>query len=158
MAAHRYWRINITAVLPSATNVNLAEIQMASSVGGADLFGSGTALASSTQGGIYEPSAACDGNLTTFWSSAPADSLPQWWGYDFGAGNSVVVNEVRIYPLDYSSVLYAPTAFTLDYSDDASAWTAVQAFTTAGWSVDTWQSFDVTVAPAAVRFRGLLGF
>jgi hypothetical protein len=146
LIAHRYWRINITTV-SNGNNVNLAELQMASSVGGANLFGSGTAFASAAQGSSYPASAACDGNLTSFWSTpdtGSSTSLPQWWAYDFGAGHSLIVTEVRIYPLNVSGSPYAPTAFTLDYSDDSSIWTTVQAFTTAGWSISTWQTFDVT--------------
>jgi len=137
MTAHRYWRINITAVTGDQTNINLAEIVMAGSPGGATLFGSGTAFASISQGGLT-PDKACDGDVTTWWST-PDPGLG-WWAYDFGS--AVSVTEVRIEALDYASVLYAPTAFTLDWSDDAATWTTVHAFLAAPWIANTVQSFD----------------
>ncbi len=142
--AHRYWRINITAVTVG-TNVNMAEIQMAASTGGANLFGSGTPFASSAQGDTYAAGKACDGDVSTWWST-PDPGLG-WWAYDFGS--PVSVTEVRITALDYASVLYAPTAFTLDYSDDATTWTTVQSFAAAAYVAALPQSFDVT-APTEI--------
>jgi len=148
MAAHRYWRIDITAVIAPQTNINMAEIQMASSVGGANLFGSGTAFGSSEQGGLTY-AAACDGDVTTWWST-PDPSLG-WWGYDFGGGSPVSVTEVRITVLYVGGNLYAPTAFTLDYSDDGSTWTTVQAFTASTWTIGQTQTFDVDVDVSMLR-------
>ncbi len=150
MASHRYWRINITAVI-GGNNVNLAEIQMASSTGGADLFGSGTAFASAAQGSGYSAAKACDGDVTTWWSTpdtGPSTSLPQWWAYDFGS--AVLVTEVRISPLNVSGSLYAPTAFTLDVSDDGSTWSTGPAFTSATWASGVTQSFDAAAASTLV--------
>ena len=134
----RFWRVNIASCSAGMYGA-LSEIQFADSVGGASLFGTGTAIAQSNQTG-HGPALAVDGSLITYWGGA--GPLPVWWGYDFGAGNAPTVVEVRI-TADAGLTSYHPSAFTLDGSDDASTWVTEASFTPSAWVGSVQQTFDV---------------
>lgn len=121
MAAHRYWRINITQKGSDATFCNIAEVQLRASIGGADETGSGTASASSTQSG-FPAFNAVDNSNSTMWAFNTA--APASWKYDFGAGNDKDIVELAIIS-GPSAGYQCPTTFSLDYSDDDSAWTTL---------------------------------
>jgi uncharacterized protein YmfQ (DUF2313 family) len=143
VSAHRYWRVN---VLTNAAGqyASLSEVVFAGWAGGASLFGTGTAICSTTQGGSNAAPSAIDGDLNSYWGSAQA--IPAWWGYDFGAGVAVDVAEIRI-TMASLVVAYAPATWTADYSDDAVTWTTANAFTSAAWVAGAVQTFEVSVPP-----------
>ena len=116
MATHRYWRLNFTK-----TNgyCGMAEIELRDTPSGSDLTGSGTATASYTEGG-KDPANAVDDNTDTDWGTYN-QSYPQWWQYDFGAGNAYDIIEIAIYPRSgYPNE--APEDLTWQYSDNDSDW------------------------------------
>lgn len=143
MSAHRYWRVN---VLTNAAGqyASLSEVVFAGWAGGASLFGTGTAICSTTQGGSNAAPSAIDGDLNSYWGSAQA--IPAWWGYDFGVSGAVDVAEIRI-TMASLVVPYAPATWTADYSDDAVTWTTAKAFTSAAWVAGAVQTFEVSVPP-----------
>lgn len=121
MAAHRYWRINVTGNLSTA-HCDIREIELRTSIGGADVTGSGTASASAEASG-YEASKAFDDNASTLWYfSKTTYALPQWIKYDFGAGNDKDIVEFALTAASSSEMV---TDFALQYSDDNSAWTTL---------------------------------
>lgn len=142
---HRYWRINASTALASGGTgtVNIAECEMASSYGGANLCVGGTPSASSNVGG-RNPTAAFDGSFasTSFWAASAA--LPQWLMYDFGAGNAKVVKEVRIAQISGTTTTRALTNFTVEYSDDNVNWFVNGTFSRTVWTpANTFYAFQM---------------
>jgi len=135
MATHRYWRLRATADCGNG-NENycaIGTLQLRTSIGGSDVASGGTPSADSTLGG-FPASNAFDGNNSTSWISG-SGAYPHWIKYDFGAGNEKDIVECAVAGrLDSSSTwgYQSPRDFTLDYSDDDSAWTTL--FTVTGAS------------------------
>ena len=122
MAAHRYWRIYITNHAGFNNYLDISEIELRTSIGGADATGTGTAMASSAGSG-YPASSAFDNTTSTTWfTDLGSNPLPQWIGYDFGAGNAKDI-------VEFSTTCWAsaenPTCFQLQYSDDNVTWTTL---------------------------------
>lgn len=117
---HRYWRLYITAGSSNFTSIK--ELEFAQ-LGGADLCAGGAAIKSTEYGGL-PASNAFDNDLTTVWAP-DGSALPQWIGYDFGAGNAKDIQVVRLLQRDSGQY---PSAFNVQYSDDGSSWTTA-------WSV-----------------------
>lgn len=143
MAAHRYWRIQLSA---NASNAfSFAEIQFRDVPGTPRLFSGGTASATQTYS-TQTVSLAIDNDLTTFWSGVDNTS-GQSWTYDYGSGNSLDVQEVMLTAIGVYDPTYGfhqtPSAFTLQYSDDNSTWTTVQAWTNVWFAPNQTDVFTV---------------
>lgn len=134
MAAHRYWRINVTAV-GSGGYVSFEEIAFVAS-DGAILSTGGTASASSTYPG-ENVSGALDANFSTIWHSG-SGSLPEWYKYDFGTPVDVAAVNLRS---RVSSPTQAPKDFKIQYSDNNADWTDFATITGATWAGTVPQSF-----------------
>lgn len=117
LSAHRYWRINISANSGGGFT-SIAEVEMRTSIGGADVTGSGTASASASQGGAEVPSAAFDNNGSTQWAMAGSSG---WLKYDFGSGQDKDIRQMLI--RSGNNTGHEPTTFNLEWSDDDSVWT-----------------------------------
>lgn len=133
MSAHRYWRVYITAGL-SGSGANIAELDLRSSSGGANLSLGKTAAASSTAAGPYLPSNATDGNATSFWDSGGV--LPCWLSVDLVTAANVVELAITVRPDAYTN---APKTFVVQSSDDNSTW------------VNEWYVLDVTIGQAETK-------
>jgi hypothetical protein len=142
MAAHRYWRMNITATGTGASGI--AELEFRDAVGGADKTGSGTASAQTAYPG-WPASQAFDNNTGTGWASNDSP-VPQWIGYDFGSGNAYNIVEVYILPRQDGNHNQAPTAFDWQYSDDGSSWTTAVTKSGITWPTNAAQVFTVGYA------------
>ncbi len=110
--SHRYWSVNVTAHT-GATEVGIVELEFAK-LGGADNTG-GTATATDSFGS-FTPDLAIDNNLTTQWIAANGGH-PKRLQVDFGT--AIDVNVVRLKGRQNTD----PGSFTVDYSDNGSAWT-----------------------------------
>jgi len=135
MATHRYWRLRATVDCGNGNENYCAvgTLQLRTSIGGSDVASGGTPSADSTLGG-FPASNAFDGNNSTSWISG-SGAYPHWIKYDFGAGNEKDIVEFAVAGRLDSGSTYAyqsPRDFTLDYSDDDSAWTTL--FTVTGAS------------------------
>jgi hypothetical protein len=139
---HRYWRISIPSV-QSSGYAALAEVQFRTTAGVPLLFSGGTAIASSedTVDGSYQASQAADNNPATFWASL--NPVPQWWEYDYGAGNAKAIVEITILPRA-GTAGQGPAIFTPQWSDDGSNWTSMADLTPATWVTGQIQTFAVT--------------
>jgi len=155
MAAHRYFRL--TNFAGYSNYVGLCEVKLSDSVSGTNRVGSGTASASSQYSGSYIPSYACDGNLANYWSSTAADAPLAWWQYDFGAGNAWDIIEVVLTAPAGAGYVYAPTSFSLLWSDDGATWSNEWSFTTAAWTTGNQvQTLDAPrSSPTVARWAGL---
>lgn len=118
LGAHRYWRMNITTNRGGGF-LAIAEMELRTTFGGADVTGSGTAIASGSNGGAEVPASAFDNNTGTNWAVAGSAA---WIGYDFGAGNDKDIREIKI-NMPSSGTSNFPKDFSLDWSDDGSVWT-----------------------------------
>jgi hypothetical protein len=151
MAAHRYWRIYITSNTSGGPHLDCSEIEMRTSVGGADQCTGGTASASSEVGG-FEASKAFDNSTGTTWYT-PSSNLPAWVKYDFGSGNDKDIVEVA---LTCWSPNEHPRDWSLQYSDDNSTWTTLFAATSlTAWSANETRAFSFQNPVSAYRYWGL---
>lgn len=116
MAAHRYWRLLLGR--RSGVAAVVTEVQMRTSIGGANAATGGAAL-SSTPGGGTTAANAFDGNTGTSFQSGVSD--PAYVGYDFGTPVSVVEVLVTL----GATAGTTPYSFIIDYSDDGSRWTSI---------------------------------
>ena len=137
MTAHRYWRMNITAVA-GGSYVQFCELEMHTSFGGSQACSGGTAI-EGTHYSTYDSSKLFDGNTTTYYENTGTTA---WVGYDFGAGNTVSILEIKAY--SYSTANRTPDSFDIQFSDNGSSWTTAWSVTSAatGWSVSTWKTFS----------------
>lgn len=116
--AHRYWRLNI---INHSSFLSIDEIELRSSIDGADQTGSGIASASEYIGEGYEASKAVDDTASTEWVTNSYNDA--WWKYDFGIGNYKEIVEIAITPRDGGFYTQAPRYFTVEYSDNDADWT-----------------------------------
>jgi hypothetical protein len=142
-SGHRYWRLVVHSTT-GGNNMDVSEIELRSSIGGADQTGSGTA--SSATGTAAN---AVDGNLGTVWSSSGGGGYPLYWTYDFGAGNEKDIVEIALAG-NQSSM---PVKFDLQWSDDNSSWTTL--YEIAGetsWTTNAFRAFSASTDPDLYRY------
>lgn len=152
MAAHQYWRLWITEG-NSATAVDIAELQMRATSGGANQCSGGTASASDSNGSGTNADKAFDGTTTTSWQSHAFPTLPLWIKYAFAA--PVTVTQVA---LTWGSFFaYAPKTFDIQYSDDNATW--FTAWSSTGFvspvTGTTYTSTEGTTVPVRVSAQSL---
>lgn len=149
MAAHRYWRVYITAAI-GVPHLDISEIEFRASIGGADQCAGGTAIYSGQTSG-FEASKAFDNTTSTTWyvnqSSFP---LPQWIGYDFGAGNGKDIVEFAL--TCWSSNEMAKD-FQLQYSDDGSTWLTLYDRAGESWTTGQTKAFSTSNGPTANGYK-----
>lgn len=123
MAAHRYWRVKFDTS-SGAGCCAASEIQFREQPNGADVTGSGTALASSIYDGSYVAANAFDNNNGSIWHDGCGDHTSAYIGYDFGAGNEKDIIQFTFQSRG-SGYGYRDSIKTggLEYSDDGSSWT-----------------------------------
>lgn len=147
MAAHRHWRLYITATGGDPNYTQIAELELRAAIGGADQTGAGTASALTALSG-FEASKAVDNTTSSKWSTTVGNVTPTWIAYDFGAGNDVDIVEVAVACAGTAFDARGPRVFDVEWSDDGSTWTTA-------WSVNepslTYTSgvFSVFTSPAA---------
>jgi len=145
MAAHRYWRLNITMAASGSgvSGITIAECIMAVTIGGSQVATSGTASANSTNGSNVA-SRAFDGNVSTNWASLAINTIGSaQLQYDFGSGVARDLAEVRITG-PASSLTTAPRDFTIEYSDNGSSWTVAHTVTgQTSWTANQTRAFAI---------------
>lgn len=124
--AHLYWRINISA-RQSSTYSSLAEVEMRATAGGADLCSGGTASADSFYSGAYVPANAFDNSAASVWASGGTE--PHWIRYQFAAPVTIAEVMLQAPPASYGGLPEQAKDFTIEHSDDGSAWTVAKTVT-----------------------------
>jgi hypothetical protein len=141
MAAHRYWRLYVTEVNGAVNVTSVRELELHTTVGGADVTGTGTAFASGADASF--PASAAFDNTSTPWRQTAA--LPVYVGYDFGAGNDKDIVEISI---TAQTVNQVPVSWQLQYSDDFATWTPLYTVGSAtGYSSGTTLAFSASDTP-----------
>lgn len=135
---YRYWRILISSVTSGTPYAAISELEMYQTVYGANVCTGGTASASSVTGG-YEAADAFDGNLRDYnsgsgsaWATNYGAVSNSWLKYDFGAGNEKSIVAIGMHARAFAT--QAPTAFSVQYSSDDSAWTTAWSESSVSWS------------------------
>ncbi len=95
---YRYWAImNFEGAGGSGfRDMVVVEAEFRETVGGSDVTGSGTALASASNGGGQVEASAFDNNNGTLFYSGYPIPPDQYLGYDFGSGNDVKIAEIQL--------------------------------------------------------------
>lgn len=148
MAAHSYWRLNISANNGDTAYIQFAELQFRATVGGADQCSGGTAIGSSAYS-TTPFSQAFDDNTTTTWAT-DTNVLSGWIGYAFAAPVEVLEYVVIA---QSATLARSPKEWTLDYSDDGVTWTVLNALDgQTGWTASQIRTFAVA-DPAFTQVR-----
>jgi len=103
--------------------------------------------------GSYLPQYAFNSNTSLSWAATPH---PQWIGYVFD--DPVDIGYVTLNCGGFR--LSAPTAFTVDYSDDGDEWTVSDGFETTWPNYSETQGFELTPPPVTgklLRHPGMEG-
>ena len=130
MAAKRYWRLWLNP-REKFTYKQLAEIELRTSVGGADQCSGGTAIGTYV---TFPPANAFDDSNATVWQSVYnwVNQDGAYVGYDFGAGNDKDIVEIAVTNGTTSS--YYPEWCEVQCSDDGSTWETVGRWRFAPWT------------------------
>lgn len=118
MAAHLYWRLNVSAINGGA-NLSVAELGLFVANGASSAATGGTASASTTNGS-QTASLAFDGNTSTYWQATTTSGQLQ---YLFGSAVDITSYQVTARN-DSNQPTQAPRTWALEYSDNGSTWTA----------------------------------
>lgn len=150
--AYRYWRISISANNGSATYTGLSEVELRTTVGGADITSPSTAVTSSTlYTSSYPSSNTVDNSTGTAWLATVGAT---WIMYDLVT--PTVIAEIGMYP--YTSALTsAPKDFVVQGSNDGTTFTDVVAFSGITFTA-AWQSFSMTPPTHYSAFLTLSSF
>lgn len=118
MAAHLYWRLNITANAGDTAYLAVAELEFRATIGGADQCTGGTAIS----GAFDIPANAFDNNATTR-ASNTVSVFTGWIGYQFASAVDVLQYTIQAHP---TTPLRSPSVWALQYSDDGTSWTSAE--------------------------------
>lgn len=155
MAAHTYWRINITAAPTGYAGV--AEFKLFDSGGSPIATTGGTASASTNYPG-QAPSLAFDGNASTFWLTN--GGAPHWLQYQFASAVDVASISLQNAAAGSGNDQHTPQDFTLDYSDNGTTWTTLYTYRGAGWGSGgrtiTFNAANAAPATIAISWRLLI--
>jgi hypothetical protein len=133
-SSHRYWRIYIHTN-GAGQYPAIAEIAMASTSGGPNLFP--IVSASATTSGT--PLKIFDTTASTFWQGP--SSLPA--SFEVAFNTATDVNQITMTArTDYPTS--APGVWDLQYSDDNTVWTTKASFTSAAWTAGSSQTFTIS--------------
>lgn len=147
MAAHLYWRLNIAAV-DGGTVIGIAEIEMRTSPGGANVATGGTATASGQQAGS-EASKAFDASNSTNWLCTAAVTQG-WIRYQFATAQDIVEHAVMA---PNATTNRAPKQWSIQWSDDGNTWeTAAIVNNQTAWGTSENRVFTHSSWPTNIGF------
>ena len=154
MAAHRYWRLYVTAVDGSTEYASVGEFALFSeSIGGTNLAVGKTATQSGNQV-IGSAANAIDGDGGT--EAGSSFPLPWWLAVDLGSGGAA---DIKRFEISAQRVVpnRSPKDFKIQWSDDGTTWTDQATFTgQTGWTQYESRSF-ATVSATYSGVTDLLG-
>ncbi len=128
---YRYWALlNFEGAGGSGyRDMVVVEAEFRETPGGADATGSGTALASASNGGGQTEASAFDNNNGTLFYSGYPIPPDQYLGYDFGSGNDKQITEIMLRgDPNTGNLNRAPGTGLVIASTDRRGWRAVGAY------------------------------
>lgn len=147
MATHAYWRVNVSAN-NGAVHLSVADLEFRASIGGADQCSGGTPVYSSQTGGSSDGWAVCAFDAVTNSGWVTNATSTGYIGYNFAS--AVQVAQVAITG-SWDSPTRSPKDFTIEHSDDGSAWTVLGTVT----NQTSWATLEQRLF--AVIFTSLAG-
>jgi hypothetical protein len=124
MAAHTWWRIDVTSRTGANYYTGFVECSMRTSLGGSNACSGGTPSASSSFSSFGRtPDKALDSDNATFWCTDPAYNSG-WWAYNFASAVDIVEFTIRMTSAEYD---YLPRTVGLSHSDNGTDWTVALA-------------------------------
>jgi hypothetical protein len=148
-ALYRHWRFYSFANSGNSSNAGLNEIQLRSTIGGANFVSGGTITGTGT------PAAAWDGNTGSAWN-VTSFGTPFWTAIDLGEGNDQEVAEMVVYPSSIAANR-SPGWFVLSGSHDGTTWEEPTIYgSPTGWVIGTPKTFrrhDLIDPPPARYWR-----
>lgn len=163
MTAYRHWRIYCTANNDAWKSVQLGEVQWRLTAGGAktDPIALGGTITASQFIGASRPELVNDGDFTSAWATdgTGGGGIPASLMFDFGAAHAYSFAEVAMAPRTNggASLIYAPSAFTIDGSDDGVTWTNViseSGIPASGWTENTFNTYALPTSPPVDTIGG----
>lgn len=139
----KFWRLNITHTNYSADGYcAIAEIQMHTTIGGANACTGGTAAANSdTANTTKNATKALDVDGTTCWESNTGGF---WWRYHFASAVDIVEYSIK---RDNFGTSEAPKTWTLEHSGDGVNWTVADTRASeTGWTSGEVRTYTVAAA------------
>lgn len=120
MAAHAWWRIDVTSNDGSNFYTGFTECEMHTAVGGANACSGGAPSASNSFSSFGRtPDKALDLDTSTFWCTDNTVNSG-WWAYHFASAVDIVEFCVSF---TNAAAPYLPSTVGLSYSDDGLSWT-----------------------------------
>lgn len=139
MAAHLYWRVNV-ATNNGSSNTSIAEIQMRVTAAGADQCTGGTATDNGNIGAGFVGAKCFDDDAATMWNKAGVGIVT----YQFASAVDIVEYTIAARNDNTAYLGDSPRAWTLEYSDDGSAWTVADTVRNQGpWGLGEIRTFTV---------------
>ncbi len=142
----RYCRLYITQNNGGQSFTTIQEIELSTSLGGADITTESTIISSSSNYMGYPASRIIDNDFTdpnSCWVSAMDAPIPHIITIDFGY--LVNIKQLKIWPQpDATGLTRATRNFKIQASADGTQWSDVQNFTgVTGWSINTTKVFKL---------------
>jgi F5/8 type C domain len=142
MAAHTYWRLNVSANCGDSTYLQIAEIELRASVGGADECSGGTATASTSYSGSFTADKAYDNSSATSWATS-TNNTTGWIAYQFASPVDILEYTIQVLSGDLTR---APKDFALEWSDDGVTWISADwRLNVTPWTSSETKTFTVPV-------------
>ncbi|SPK73723.1 conserved protein of unknown function [Cupriavidus taiwanensis] len=146
MAAHLYWRINVSADNGGA-NLSIGDLSLYVA-GAASHASTGGTPSASTVNGSQTADKGFDETSSTYWQATTSTG---WLRYQYASAVDIAIYGVTS---SNQAVNQAPKAWTLEWSDDGSAWTVADTVVgQTNWSTQT-QRWYAVGANAGVTASG----
>lgn len=152
MAAHKYWRLYMTARSGSGSFTGMAELDLRS--GGVSKAFSGAISSNTAVLAGYDAWRAGDGNNSTFFVTSSFTAGTTDWRFKFGKAYTVASFSIKA----RTDAFFAdtPVQFRLQHStDNGTTWTTIQSYTSGNYTQGETKTFTVT-SPVAVTFIRIL--
>lgn len=139
-AAFRYWRIQVTANSGNNGYGMMNEVELRGSVGGADLTAPSTPVTALPSGSNL--SNLVSGNISVGNYAIVNMGGVYPYSMTFDLLTPQVVRELALYPRQEGWTIAAPSAFSVQGSNDGTNFATIKALTASGWAA-AWKTFTV---------------
>jgi len=141
MAAHKYWRLYMTARSGTGSFTGMAELDLRS--GGVSQAFSGAISSNTAALSGYEAWRAGDGNASTFFVTAAYTAGSTDWRFKFGKPFTIASFSIKARTDAYFAD--TPVQFRLQHSTDGgSTWTTIQSYSSGNYTQGETKTFTVT--------------
>lgn len=144
---YRYWRVYWTGPTQDGVNSSIAEIEFRSSVGVGvtNPPATGVAIGGDFDSGIVGYAKAFTNSAADYWAKNGSSwNGLAWVGWDYGAGNTLNVVQVRLIAGPGTIAQGAPLSFKIEGSSNGSTWNTVKTVTgEANWGSNESRLYSV---------------